>query len=545
MRARRLVPLLLVFSLVVLGNVQAQDNSVFVRGVTSDMDNFNTVTQTIATSAYAQGLIFPPLMFTNPETGLPESGEGLTSWELSDDGLTYTFTVREDAMWTDGTPITAADIDFTFKAILAENVETHRKSNLAQVADIRVLDDRTIEVEFAGADCNALENINIWIMPAHKFAADYSDFTTNPFNDSPDISGGPYIFAKRVADEYIRFTANPDYWAGASHIAEYVFRIIPDPVIMTQALSIGEVHYAELSSADAEVLEGNENVVIHRLPSNSFLMMGLNLADPAHPQPAYDESGNALEQGAHPIFGDVRVRRAIIMGWNHDDAITLSGGTAKRLATTIPSAVSWAYNPDLEPYPYDPEAAAGLLDEAGWVMNESSGVREKDGRPLEFQLDYQAGRFDDIAALIADQLGQIGVRVNLNGSELGAIVSERVFPQVHDAWLIAPAWSTPNPQVLTQALLHSSQDTLLGTLNTSSYNNPELDALLAQAVTVPGCDVGERAAIYYKIQDIIHQDAVTDFIYEDARTVVTSAKLQNFIPYTWGENSILEWSLAD
>lgn len=545
MRSRRLVPLLLIISLVLLGNAQAQDNTVFVRGVTSDMDNFNTVTQTIATSALAQGLIFQPLMFTDPETGLPVSGEGLTTWELSDDGLTYTFTVREDATWSDGTPITTADIDFTFNAILSENVETHRKSNLAQVSDIRVIDDRTLEIEFAAADCNALENINIWIMPAHKFAADYSDFTTNPFNDSPDISSGPYIFAERVADEYIRFTANPDFWAGAPQIDEFVFRVIPDPVIMTQALSIGDVHYAELSSADAEMLEGNSNVVLHRVPSNSFLMMGFNHADPTNPQPAYDESGNALEQGEHPIFGDVRVRQAIIMGWNHDDAITLSGGTAKRVATTIPSAVSWAHNPDLEPYPYDPEAAAALLDEAGWVMNESTGVREKDGMALEFQLDYAAGRFDDVAALIADQLGQIGVRVNLNGGELGAIVSERVFPQKHDAWLIAPAWSTPNPQVLTQSLLHSSQDTLAGTLNTASYHNSELDELLAQAVTVPGCGVEERAAIYYEIQDIIHEDAVYDFIYEDARTVATSVQLQNFIPYTWGENPLIEWTLAN
>lgn len=545
MRSRRLVPLLLIISLVLLGNAQAQDNTVFVRGVTSDMDNFNTVTQTIATSALAQGLIFQPLMFTDPETGLPVSGEGLTTWELSDDGLTYTFTVREDATWSDGTPITTADIDFMFNAILSENVETHRKSNLAQVSDIRVIDDRTLEIEFAAADCNALENINIWIMPAHKFAADYSDFTTNPFNDSPDISSGPYIFAERVADEYIRFTANPDFWAGAPQIDEFVFRVIPDPVIMTQALSIGDVHYAELSSADAEMLEGNSNVVLHRVPSNSFLMMGFNHADPTNPQPAYDESGNALEQGEHPIFGDVRVRQAIIMGWNHDDAITLSGGTAKRVATTIPSAVSWAHNPDLEPYPYDPEAAAALLDEAGWVMNESTGVREKDGMALEFQLDYAAGRFDDVAALIADQLGQIGVRVNLNGGELGAIVSERVFPQKHDAWLIAPAWSTPNPQVLTQSLLHSSQDTLAGTLNTASYHNSELDELLAQAVTVPGCGVEERAAIYYEIQDIIHEDAVYDFIYEDARTVATSVQLQNFIPYTWGENPLIEWTLAN
>lgn len=545
MRSRRLVPLLLIISLVILGNAQAQNNTVFVRGVTSDMDNFNTVTQTIATSALAQGLIFQPLMFTDPETGLPVSGEGLTTWELSDDGLTYTFTVREDATWSDGTPITTADIDFMFNAILSENVETHRKSNLAQVSDIRVIDDRTLEIEFAAADCNALENINIWIMPAHKFAADYSDFTTNPFNDSPDISSGPYIFAERVADEYIRFTANPDFWAGAPQIDEFVFRVIPDPVIMTQALSIGDVHYAELSSADAEMLEGNSNVVLHRVPSNSFLMMGFNHADPTNPQPAYDESGNALEQGEHPIFGDVRVRQAIIMGWNHDDAITLSGGTAKRVATTIPSAVSWAHNPDLEPYPYDPEAAAALLDEAGWVMNESTGVREKDGMALEFQLDYAAGRFDDVAALIADQLGQIGVRVNLNGGELGAIVSERVFPQKHDAWLIAPAWSTPNPQVLTQSLLHSSQDTLAGTLNTASYHNSELDELLAQAVTVPGCGVEERAAIYYEIQDIIHEDAVYDFIYEDARTVATSVQLQNFIPYTWGENPLIEWTLAN
>ena len=543
MRSKRLVMMIVVLALALLGSTQAQQSTVLVRGVTSDMDNFNTVTQTIATSAYAQGLIFTPLMYTDPVSGLPLSGTGLTEWEMSDDGLTYTFTVRDDAFWTDGVPLDTEDILFTFNAILSDAVETHRKSNLAQVTEINVIDDKTFEVVFAAVDCNALQNLNIWIMPAHKFAADFSDFTTSSFNDSPDISAGPFVFVERVPDEFIRFRANPDYWGGAPQIDEYVIRIIPDRVVLTQALAIGDVHYAEISSTDAEILIGNDDVVIHQLPSNSFTIMGFNHADPENPQPGYDEDGNLLEQGEHPIFGDVRVRQAMIMGWSKDDAITLTGGTGRRLATTIPSAVTWAHDESLEPYPYDPDAAAALLDEAGWIMNESTGIREKDGMRLEFQLDYQAGRFDDIAAVAADQLSRIGVQVNLNAGELGSIVSQRVFPQVHDAWIIAPAWSTPNPQVLTQALLHSSQDTLVGTLNTASYHNPELDQLLAEAVTVPGCAPEDRAEIYYDIQDIIHNDAVYDFVLEDSRILVTSARLQNFTAYSWGDNPVVEWTL--
>lgn len=528
-----------------VGLVGAQDAPVtLVRALANDIENFNTVTQSLASSAIAESYVFPQLYKTDIQTGLPVPG--LTSWTISDDGLVYTFTIRPDANWSDGTPITSNDVKFTYDAIARPEVETIRKSFLESISALNVIDDKTFEIVLGAPNCNIWGDLSTMIMPAHKFAADFSDFTTSAFNSAPDISGGPYIVDEWSPDEFIRYEANTSYWDGVPAFDTLVLQVIPDPAVTLQALTTGDVDFTEVSPEDAEQLQGLDNIALYPLTLNQVRYLILNMGDPNSAASAYDENGNPVEQAANALFSDVRVRQAIAMGWDKDAAVAISGEGISRLVGTISPAITWAYNDEVAPYAYDPEAAAALLDEAGWTLNDA-GVREKDGVQFAFNLDYISGRFnfDETAALIQDQLGQLGIQVNIQAMETGALVSEKAFPQAFDAMLMGITWDTPEPQILSNLILNSHQDIVGGGFNFPSYINPEVDDLLAQAGSSVDCSPEVRAPLYKQIQQIVHDDVAYDVISDGVVYTAFSTRIGNVVAGNWGFNLVQEWTVAE
>lgn len=540
----------IVFVLFVLllsvGVVTAQDSPSSVKQVIdSDIENFNTVTQSLVSSSIAQGLLFPSIYDVDIETGLPVP-TGLTSWTVSDDGLVYTFAIRDDANWSDGTPITAQDVKFTFDAISQPHVETVRKSFVQSISAINIIDDKTFEVVLVAPNCNIWGDLSTLVMPAHKFAADFSDFISSGFNTAPDVSGGPFLFDTWAPDEFVRFTANPDYWKGEPNIDTLVLQVIPDPAVTAQALLAGEVDIANVSADSLAQLEGASNITIHALKSNSLQYLLLNFTDPDNPMSAYDENGELVEQPPHPLFSDVRVRQAIAMGWDKDSALALKPEGTSRLVGSITPAITWAFNNEITPWAYNPEAAAALLDEAGWVLN-GAGVREKDGVPFAFELAYVAGdnNADSIAQLIQDQLGQLGIQVNLLAMEVGALITERAYPQTFDALILNISWSTPEPQILTNIILNSHQDIVNGGFNFTSYVNPEMDTLLDQAGSSIDCSAEARAPFYYQIQQLSHDQVAYDFISDSVNMVAFSNRVQNVVASNWGLSDINTWAVGE
>jgi ABC-type transport system substrate-binding protein len=224
----------------------------------------------------------------------------------------------------------------------SDNVETFREvSGLSAVNEI---DDKTFEVVLEQPTCGLFSEIGFGIMPAHKFADDYSDFSDSEFNLGPDISGGPFIFEERAVDEFLRFRANDSYFEGRPNIDQLVVQVIPDPDVRTQAIESGAIDYTTLTPDQAELLQGNENVMVVSYPLNGWRMNMFNLADPENPSPAYDEDGNPVEQAPHPILSDVNVRKALIMGWNHDDALFLAGDAALPLPGPVTPALPEAFD---------------------------------------------------------------------------------------------------------------------------------------------------------------------------------------------------------
>jgi peptide/nickel transport system substrate-binding protein len=337
----------------------------------ADVITFNPVFATDGGSQEATAYLWPLPFEVDPVSGL--AVPGLTSWTISEDGLTYAFTIREDAVWSDGAPITSADAKFTYDAFAADVVASPKQSQATALGQVNVVDEKTFEIVLDNVNCGIwglMANMR-WI-PAHKFQADFSDIATNPLNTGPDISGGPYVLEEWSPDEFQRYSANPNYWAGQPQIPQLVVRVMPEVSVRVQALQAGDVDYAALSPDQFEQLKVTERFNVASFPDYEVVVLIMNHADPTDPQPAHDENGDPVEQKPHPIFGDVLVRRAVVMGYDKDAVLDALGGAGTRTAASIVPTISWAYNPDLKPWSYDPEAAAALLDEAGWTLNSAT-----------------------------------------------------------------------------------------------------------------------------------------------------------------------------
>jgi peptide/nickel transport system substrate-binding protein len=541
--------------------VAAQDSeTVVIRGF-GNIVTFNPALTNDGASYQAYSLLFPAPVNVDRYTG--ETVPGLTSWTVSDDGLVYTFTIREGAVWSDGMPITSADMAFAIGAAQNDELPTVWRNNVSLVDSVNIIDDRTYEVVLTSIDCAALSSLGqLRFMPAHKYAADYSDFADSDFNLNPDISGGPYILEEWAPDQFQRFRANPDYWAGEPKIPYLINRVIGEQAVAIQAIQAGEIDYTYFQGDLFEQIANRGNLQYEVFPQLSVNFFSLNWADSSNPEPAYDADGNPVEQTPHPLFSDMNVRRAVAMGYNKQDILATLGGETggTPLVGAVAPILSWAYNSDIEPYPYDPAAAAALLEDAGWVDTNGDGVREcsgcattEDGTPLAFTLRYSniLQLFETTALVAQDQLGQIGFDVSLELVEWSNYIPEVYLGQLHDATAMSNSGGTrpPDPNDFMTLLL-STQDAPGSGNNITSYVNPEIDALIDQARSVPGCDPDVRAELYYQIQQIAHDDVAYDFTFVPNIYQVANQRILNFEPgpawVFYGYTAYVhEWELAD
>lgn len=516
---------------VVLGQ---SDNDTLIVWTGGDVITWNPVLFQSGSSFKSSQLLWPRLYEQDPMTGQPVPG--LTSWEISEDGLTYTFTILEDAVWSDGTPISSNDFKFVIEGVQSDLVDTPRKSNVALIDSISILDDKHFEVKLKNVNCTFWQDLSFFrFLPAHRFAPDFSDFMTNEINTNPDISGGPYLLVEWQKDEFTRFVANPLYWKGDPQIRNVITKVIADPPIVNQSLITGEIDYATMSADQFEQIGNLDNLNYYVFPEDQIAFFELNWTDPSDPQPAYDADGNLVDQPPHPIFSDVRVRKAFAMGYNRDDILAALGENGGSLLVgSVNPAISWAYNNELPQYTYDPDAAGALLDEAGWVMNDATGIREKDGVPLKFDIAYSPfTEFYETMAIVAqDQLGQLGMDITLTSLEWSAFLTDVWSAQKFDVAVISFIGIGPDPSTLATVIEASINDAA-GAYNASSVVNAEIDRLLEEGKSVPSCSTEERAPFYYELQRIEHENVMHDYVFTPNIYHVTTKRVGNFNPGPW------------
>ena len=486
-----------------------------------------------------------------------------TDWSLSDDGTELTVNLRDDVVWSDGTPITATDVKFTYDAIASGAIESDLTGFVdGIITGVEVVDDQTVVMSFAEADCTALNVAGYPVIPAHVFDFDgdfenfdYSVMIDHEYDTDPAVAGGVFQYHSRVEGQQVNLVANQE-WADAGDgviPAGYVALDVADFDVELDRFFAGETNYTEHQPLPRmqEVRDSGEQFFDY--PANSYTYLGLNTADPENAVDGLDEDGNIVEQPPHPIFGDVAVRVALSHAINIPELIdeVLGGEGSPIVGTEIPT--SWAVHPDLTPREYDPELADQMLTDAGWSDEDGDGIREcngcanaEDGTPFSFSLitnDSNPQRVD-IGVVVQDQLADLGIEVNFEAIDFNTVV-DQLLAQNFDAVVIGWSLSFPSNPDQTQ-IFGGEADTVGAGFNFTSWVNADYIAANEAARTVPGCDVAERSALYHTMQEIAYDEAPYIFLYSPNGQYAARTSVDGFSPFAnqpfW---NVETWAISD
>jgi peptide/nickel transport system substrate-binding protein len=498
--------------------------------------------------------MWPAVLGIDPVTGAVDAGlpgAMAESYEVSEDGLTYTFHLRDDYVWSDGTPVTADDAVYFFEAIADPEVLSDlafiTAENGGTIESVTAPDPQTLEIKFTVADCTALASASLNFVPSHVLPENYDELVGNEFNTNPSVTGGIFDFGS-FAPEQIAIVTNPTYpeedtVLGYVSPEGYILKLVGDQTIQAQQFLAGEISFMSdvpvAFRADVRAAAEAGDVQVYDFPGNSWDYLILNYADPSNPQDAYDADGNPIDQGHHPLFGDVNVRRALAHAIDVDAIIegTVFGEGTRMPSMEIPT--SWAFNEDLEPVPYDPELAAQMLADAGWVDEDGDGILEahgaayaEDGTPFVFTLYTNEGnaRRAAIGQIVQDELGNLGIQVDFQTADPNVFFDEILAGQGFDAAIAGWANGYPDDPDAEQ-LFGTRSDTVYSGSNYASYSNPEVDEMFREALTVPGCAVEDRAAIYHQIQAQLLEDQAYIFLFVRDGMYASRSNVENWNPY--------------
>ena len=455
-----------------------------IEGGTLTVDAFAPIVDANRTTQ----LIYDTLVLVDPATLLPKPNLA-TEWTVSEDGATYTFTLKSDVTFHDGTPLTADDVKFTFELLI--NPETASPDGpifQPRIKTIEAPDPTTVVFTLNGLVASFLVDLNAYslgILPKHLVEGIApADLATSDFAQKSPVGSGPFKFDSYAAGEAVTLAANPDYHRGAPKLEQYVLKLLTDTTAAYQQLKTGEVDVTQISADFYEDAQAQSNFTPVTFDTLEMYMFGFNI-DPA--------KGPAGLQ-------DVKVRQAIAHAIDRQlivDRIYSGLGT---VAIGTQSPVSWAYQPDkiTVSYDYDPDKAKALLDEAGWALD--GDVRKKDGQELAFSISIAAGKQTDQGAALALQelLAEVGIAVEPKVDDPSPLATQ---PGVRDFQSMLVGFTFPyDPD---QSLAFDSAGIEAG-YNLWGYNSPEADDLLHKGLQ--SSDVKARTAIYVDLQNLLLTD---------------------------------------
>jgi len=468
---------------------------------------------------------------------VPELAEEMPSVEnggIAPDNKTITIHLRQGITWHDGEPVTAHDVVFTWKAIMDDrNTPLSRYPYEDYVESVEATDDYTVVIHlkepFAG-----WWTMFDYILPEHLLGS-LETLDEAEYNRAP-VGFGPFKFVEWVSGDHITLERYDGYWRGKPKLDHIYIRIVPSAEAQMAAIEAGDTDVGVfMSYSDAPTIEKLPNVEMVAVNSGYKETWFFNL-DP--------ETG-------HPALQDVLVRRAIAM------AVDRQQITEKLLlGLTTPPVTYWdgtAFaNPDIKPYPYDPEQAKKLLDEAGWVDSDGDGVRDKDGVKLSLRHTTTAGRQirEDSQLVVQQMLAEVGIETVIQNAAYDIIWNGYADggPIATGQYDIAQ-WSDRSAPDPGDEAYYWLCDEIPSDENPSGGNwygvcIDELDELLKkQATTV---DPAARQALFNRIQEIMHDQVILLPMWNDpdlwaVNTRIKDMHLGGWTPF-WNAH---EWDVAE
>ena len=508
-RALVLVAVCSIASLVALtpGTLRAQtdDEPVVLRiGTTTTGSSLNPFAEQDPVSAEITTLQYDMLVRPSPTDSAPVAGLAST-WTTSLDETTWTFRIDPDATWSDGEPVTAEDVEYTFERVMREQLAPD-VDYLRHVESVEVADRSTVVMR--SSEPAEMLALFVPIVPEHIWE-DVPIEETTTFENLPSVGSGPFE-AVSNEDGTIKM-ARSEFTDSTSEIDQIVFRPFTSPDVLSSALREGRIDYATGLGIE-EFREAGAETFIRAVsaPDPGFTSLGFNLYQPT-PETIEDLNAPSTSTG-DPALLDQRVRQAIAWAIDEDElteAIYAGEGTVGAALIPPPLTRYHLEIPEQDRAAFDIERARALLRRAGWADTDADGTVDKDGQELELRLSARLESEDTVeaAGLIRESLKEAGIEVAVE-----TVSDDRLTDDIYTADYDMFIWgwaSGTDPDYLLSVL---TCDQRMGRSDTF-YCNDRYDRLYAEQKLE--LQVPARADIVKEMQEIVYRQTPYVVLYYD------------------------------
>ena len=419
----------------------ADDKAVFTVGITNDVDSFNPFLGIEAESYEMWALMYDYMITYSMKDMSPQPGLA-TSWDTSDDGLTWKFHIRTGVKWSDGQPLTAADIAYTYNRVLDGGPESASwGSYLKSVKTITAPDAETVVLSLDKPNA-VLPLLPIPIVPEHIWKSISEDDVKTYANEDNVVGSGPFrLVSGQAGGSLYKFEVNPDYWGGRPNIDEIIYRVFnaEDPAV--QALEKGEVDFVDgISALQVEALQGKDGITA---------ILG---SSPGFDEIAFNTGSINLQTGKpmgdpNPAILDPKFRYALQFAIDRDALVKrVYQGAGEPASSIIPTTYStWHWEPPAADAPtFNPDKAASLLDAAGYTMGSDGKRTMPDGSPIGTLNLYARGESPtsvNTMKFFQEWLADLGIDASITNMESGKltnVILDGTYDIFQWGWYVEP-----------------------------------------------------------------------------------------------------------
>jgi peptide/nickel transport system substrate-binding protein len=414
-----------------------------------------------------------------------------TEWDVTEDGLEYTLTFRDDVTFHDGTMLNAEAVKWNFDRLLDPDMQSPSRGTFNVIETVEIVDDYTIKLHLSapyGPMLGVLSSNAIGI----SSPASVDQGENAYLNIVEPVGTGPYVFNERVAGERLVLTRYEDYWGELPYYSEVIFQVVPEAATRESLLLAGQADMIILPPiSDIPALQLNPNVQVLLAPSLRIIFISLNNND--------------------EMLSDVRVRQALNYAIDRQAIIdNVIFGAAEAMDAPIPQA-EFGYCSQT-PYEYDPAKARELLADAG-AENIELNFISPTGRYVQ---DFQASQ------AVAGYLEEIGVESTVETMDWGSYVGALLTPPEENTLDLAfLGWAPSFPDPSEHVQFFESKNNVPNGLGTHFYSSPEVDELAVAAVQAS--DPAEREDLYCQVLELIWNDAPIIFLWVQQFPIVYSS----------------------
>ena len=501
--------------------------STFVVGDTDAVDTLNPFLGFTGQDYEVYGLIYDNLMDYGQlnYTGTPRLA---TSWSHSKNGLVWTYHIRQGVKWSDGVPLTAADVAYTFQRnIKPGSTEfADNEAYVGEITSVKATGKYTVVMKVRHYT-PVMNRLEVPILPKHIWQK-VSDKQLSSFKNLNPVGTGAFTVSSFSPNQSITLKANPNYWGGKPGISTLVFQRFDNPTAMKLALANGSIDFAEgLTPALWHSLAGTPGVKLINAHAGNFDELSFNNG-------AATVSGKPIGNG-NPALKDINVRHAISYALNTPELVQKVLLNTGLVGTTVipPIYPQFHYNPPAsQQYHYDPSKAKAILNADGWKMG-SNGVRVKNGKQLSLRLfvrNQSPTQVQD-APYIKGWLNAIGIKVtvtSMSDSQLTAVIGNGQYDMFMWGWGVEP-----NPDFQLSVFTCAQRSYGKGPnyspgWSDSFYCNPAYDKLYHEQQALDGL---ARERVVKQMQKMLYQaDAYNVLYYPNDTQAYRSDKWTGFAP---------------